>query len=148
MIPLTDARRELPRTPLPRTPVNKGKEEGQGLLDAPALRLILSSGRGARHATLVDDERTAIVALELAVLDPIDQRCLERGMGASPGGGALPHQHVARALYLHQHLLRHLLRRERRQSLIESIIDGTPGPWSGLPGERPCWQDPVVETLH
>src|SRR5829696_5917885 len=112
--------------------LNNGKEEGRGLLDASAFRLPPFSGRGASHATLVDDhatlvddhatlvddEGTAILAFELPALDPLDQRCLERGMGASPGVGALPHQRMARALYLHQYLLRHLLRRES-ESLIE-----------------------------
>ena len=39
------------------------------------------------HATPVNDEGTARVAVESPALDPLDQRCLERGMGASRSPG-------------------------------------------------------------
>src|SRR5215216_628120 len=118
-------------------------------------RQLSISGGGASHATLVDDEGTVLGVVEFLVRDPFFQRCLERRMRASPGGGpvvgrrprggratlpgaALPQQCVARALYLHQHLVRRLLRRESR---IESIIHGASGP-------RPCWHNRVLETLN
>src|SRR5215207_789488 len=85
-------------------------------------------------APLVDREGTVRDVVELPLRDPADQCFLERGMGrlAPLPFAALPRQRVARARYLHQHLV---LRR------LEIIIDS-------LPGRRPCWQDPVLETLH
>src|SRR5918998_774244 len=87
-----------------------------------------------------DGEGTVRMAFVGPALDPLDQRCLERVMGrpATRPGAALPRQCVARAPYLHQNLVRH---RRRREILIESIINGFPGP-------LPCWQDPVFEPLH
>src|SRR5215207_4734047 len=91
-------------------------------------------------ATLADFVGTAVVAVEFPVIDPIDQRLLERFIVwlAIRPDAALPLQYVTRAVYLHQHLVRP---RRRREILIESVIEDFRGP-------RPCWQDPVLETLH
>src|SRR5215204_2164787 len=91
-------------------------------------------------ATFLDEEGTTLVALVPPALDPLDQCILERGMSA------LPRQRMARALYLHQHLLRH---RRLREILIEIVIDGFPGLRPCLHGTtRHVWQNPVLEPLH
>ena len=41
---------------------------------------------GPHHATLVDDEETVRLVVESLLLDPLDQRCLERGMGGQLRG--------------------------------------------------------------
>src|SRR5215210_5965004 len=95
----------------------------------------------SHHAAPVDVEETARGAVvESPALDPLDQRFLERDIVrcATRPVAALPLQYVARAVYLHQHLL---WPRVRGEILIEIIIEGPPG-------RRPCWQDPVLETLY
>src|SRR5215203_5888139 len=95
----------------------------------------------SHHAAPVDVEETARGAVvESPALDPLDQRFLERDIVrcATRPVAALPLQYVARAVYLHQHLLRP---RVRGEILIEIIIEGPPG-------RRPCWQGPVLETLY
>src|SRR5215217_6803358 len=93
------------------------------------------------YATPVDVENTFRLVVELLCRDPVDQRFLERLIvrRATRPVAALPLQYVAPALYLHQHLLRSRPCRENIR--IELLIEDSPGP-------RPCWQDPVLETLY
>src|SRR5215203_6203307 len=97
----------------------------------------------SHHAAPADVEGTARGAVvESPALDPLDQRFLERNIvrRAIRPVAALPLQYVARALYLHQHLVRPR-RRRGRETVIEMIIED-------FPGLRPCWQGPVLETLY
>ena len=131
-------RAPLPAKPCAAAPARRGRR-----------RLAISGIRG-HLAIRFDGEFTGRLGarrpvVESPVHDPADQRILEREMGrrATRRVTALPHHRVARALYLHQHLVRQAIYfRHRRQSIMDGLrVRRRRGP-------RREGQGPVHETLH